>query len=109
MAWRGKIGPDEAEPDGCGGPTVEGENEVWPDFHRNPPGRGQFSRFRCYSSLTDTRYVSILAPRTRKNWLPAPPPRQCEQALGTREAKQRSGCARDLDDLPGADLSAALL
>jgi hypothetical protein len=51
MALRAKIGPDEAEPEGCGDPTVEGENEVWPDFRRNPKGRGQFSRFRCRSSL----------------------------------------------------------
>ncbi|MGA3159651.1 MAG: hypothetical protein ABSC77_00425 [Terracidiphilus sp.] len=54
MALRVKIGPDEAEPEGCGGSTVEGENEVWPDFHpsdedqslgtpdfrRSPKGRG---------------------------------------------------------------------
>ena len=36
MALRAKIGPDEAEPAGCGGSTVKGENEVWPDFLRNP-------------------------------------------------------------------------
>ena len=59
---------------GCGGSTVEDDNKVWLDFLRNPSGRGQFSRFRCRSSLTDTRYVSLLASRTRKNWLPAPPP-----------------------------------
>jgi hypothetical protein len=28
-----KIGPDEAESEGCGGPTVEDDNDVWPDFH----------------------------------------------------------------------------
>jgi hypothetical protein len=33
VALRAKIGPDEAEPEGCGGSTAEGENEVWPDFH----------------------------------------------------------------------------
>jgi hypothetical protein len=38
MALRAKIGPNEAEPEGCGGSTVEGENEVWLDFRRNPPG-----------------------------------------------------------------------
>jgi hypothetical protein len=57
VALRGKIGPDEAEPEGFGGSKVEGDNEVWPDFHpsdeipslgtpdftRNPKGRGQFS------------------------------------------------------------------
>jgi hypothetical protein len=85
---RAKIGPDEVEPEGFGGSKVEGENEVWPDLRRNPKGWGQFSRFRCRSSLADTRYpphgpkarprgpryASLLAPRTRKNWLPAPPP-----------------------------------
>jgi hypothetical protein len=29
------MGPDEAQPEVCGGPTVEGENKVWPDFHPN--------------------------------------------------------------------------
>jgi hypothetical protein len=29
---RGEIRPDEAEPAGCGGSTVKGGNEVWPDF-----------------------------------------------------------------------------
>jgi len=38
MALRAKIGPDEAEHEGCGGSTVEGENEVWRDFRRNPLG-----------------------------------------------------------------------
>ena len=56
MALRVKIGPNEAEPEGCGGSTVKGENEVWPDFRRNPSGRGQFSRFPRRSSLADTRY-----------------------------------------------------
>ena len=76
MVWaalRVKIRPDEAEPEGCGGSTVEGENEVWPDFRRNPKGRGQFSSFRRQSSLADTRYASLLTPRTEKNWLPALP------------------------------------
>jgi hypothetical protein len=58
-----------------------------PDFRRNPgpqtrdlcvfgwkpKGRGQFFRFRCRSSLTDTRYASLLSSRTRKNWLLSPP------------------------------------
>jgi len=78
-------GGDEAEPAGCGGSTVKGENEVWQDFRRNPgapthdlcvlgwksKGRGQFSSFRRQSSLADTRYASLLTPRTEKNWLPA--------------------------------------
>src|SRR5208283_2343555 len=72
-ALRAKIGPDEAEPEGCGGSTVEGENEVWPDLRRNPEGWGQFSSSLRRSSLADTRYAPLLAPRPEKNWLPAPP------------------------------------
>jgi hypothetical protein len=75
MALRVKIRPDEAEPEGRGGSTVEGENEVWPDFPRNPPGRGEFSSFRCRSSLRYTRYLSLRASRNVKNWLPALLPR----------------------------------
>jgi len=60
MALRAKIGPNEAETEGCGGSTVEGENEVWPDLRRNPSGRGQFSRFLRRSLLADTRYASLL-------------------------------------------------
>ena len=81
-ALREKIRPDEAEPEGCGGPTVEGENEVWPDFRRNPKGRGHFSPFRRRSSLADTRYASLLAPRTEKKWLPALPASICRYTLG---------------------------
>ena len=33
VALPAKIRPDEAESEGCGGSTVEGENEIWPDFH----------------------------------------------------------------------------
>ena len=40
-----KIGPDEAEPEGCGGSTVEGENEVWPDFRERGPRRAVFARW----------------------------------------------------------------
>jgi hypothetical protein len=72
-ALRTKIGPDEAESEGCGGSTVEDDNEVWPDLRRNPEGWGQFSPFRRHSSLEDTPYSSLLASRTEKNWLPAPP------------------------------------
>jgi hypothetical protein len=80
-------GGDEAESEGCGGSTVEDDNEVWPDFRRNPgspardlcvlgwkpKGWGQFFPFHRLSSLGDTRYPSLLLPRTEKNWLPAPP------------------------------------
>jgi len=61
MALRGKIRPEEAEPEGCGGSAVEGENEVWPDLPRNPKGRGQFFPFPRRSSLRYTRYLSLLA------------------------------------------------
>jgi len=70
---REKIAPDEAESEGCGGPTAEDDNEVWRDFRRNPSGWGRFSSFRCRSSLEDSRYSSLLAPGTEKNRLPAPP------------------------------------
>src|ERR1700733_7468252 len=73
MALRRKIGPNEAESEGCGGSTVEDDNEVWTDLRRNPEGWGQFSPFLRHSSLEDSRYSSLLAPRTGKNWLPAPP------------------------------------
>ena len=69
-ALRGKIRPDEAEPEGCGGSTAEGENEVWPNLRRNPKGRGQFSSFRRCSSLADTRYASLLTPRSEKKLAP---------------------------------------
>jgi hypothetical protein len=42
MTLRAKIGPDEAESEGCGGSTAEGENEAWPDFRGNPSGRASF-------------------------------------------------------------------
>jgi hypothetical protein len=71
-ALRAKIGPDEAESEGCGGSTVEDDNKVWRIFRRNPKGRGQFSPFLRRSSLADTRYASLLASRTEKNWRPAP-------------------------------------
>jgi hypothetical protein len=51
MALLAKIAPDEAEADGCGDPTVEGENEVWRDLRRSPKGRVRFSTFRCRSSF----------------------------------------------------------
>jgi hypothetical protein len=105
-ALRAKIGPDagsprtglrpwggdEAEPEGCGGSTVKGENEVWPDFHRNPKGRGHFSSFRRQSSLADTRYASLLIPRTEKKWLPSLPTCICGYTLECpRRRSVRSG------------------
>jgi hypothetical protein len=66
-ALRAKIRPDEAESEGCGGTTVEDENEVWPDFCRNPEGEGGFSRSLRLSSLKYTRYLSLLVSRTQKN------------------------------------------
>ncbi len=78
---REKIGPNEAEPEGFGGSKVEGDNKVWPDLLRNPSGRGRFYRFRCHSSLGDTRYPSLVVPRTRKNRLPSPPVPICRYNL----------------------------
>lgn len=71
MTLRGEIRLDEAEPEACGGSTVEDENEVWPDLLRNPSGRGQFFSFPRRSSLRYTRYLSLLASRNAKNRLPA--------------------------------------
>jgi hypothetical protein len=45
MALRAKNGPDEAEPEGFGGSKVEGENEVWPVFLRNPSAGASFPDF----------------------------------------------------------------
>ena len=59
---REKIGPDEAEPEGFGGSKVEGDNEVWPDFIRNPKGRGGFSRSLRRSSLKYIEYIALLSP-----------------------------------------------
>ena len=56
------LGTPETEADGFGGSKVEADNEVWPDLHHNLKGWGQFSSFRRYSSLADTRYASFLAP-----------------------------------------------
>uniref|UniRef100_E6QLG0 Uncharacterized protein n=1 Tax=mine drainage metagenome TaxID=410659 RepID=E6QLG0_9ZZZZ len=66
MALRAKIGPNEAEGEGFGGSKFEPDNEVWPNFRRNPKGRGHFSSFLCPSSLEGTRHSSLLAPRTEK-------------------------------------------
>src|ERR1700679_1172200 len=81
---RGQVlvhGVYEAELEGCGGTTAEGENEVSRDFRNNPEGRGQFSRSRCRSSLADTRYAPLLTPRSRKNWLPSLTPEIRWQSL----------------------------
>ena len=73
---REKIGPDEAEPEGFGGSRVEGDNEVWADFHpsdedlsletpdflHNPKGRGGFSRSLRLSSLKYVKYIVLLIP-----------------------------------------------
>ena len=59
---REKIGPDEAEPQGFGGSKVEGDNELWPDFVRDPKGRGGFSRSQRLSSLKYVEYIALLAP-----------------------------------------------
>ena len=61
-ALQEKIGSDEAESDGLGGSKFEDENKVWPNFLRNPKGRGGFSRFLRRSSLAYVQYASLLAP-----------------------------------------------
>src|ERR1700692_4220446 len=61
--------------------SVANENRFRPGPPRTGPsfvgkkseGWGQFSPFLRHSSLEDTPYSSLLAPRTEKNWLPAPP------------------------------------
>src|ERR1700727_1279541 len=93
MALRRKIGPNEAESEGCGGSTVEDDNEGWTDLRRDPEGWGQFSPFLRPSSLEDSRYSSLLAPRTGKNWLPAPPAGKLITGSGVRAPCLRSsGC-----------------
>ena len=66
---RAKIRSDEAEFEDDGGTIVKDDNEVGPDFGRNPEGEGEFSRLLRPSSLKYTRYSSLLASRTRKNSL----------------------------------------
>ena len=102
---RDKIRPDEAEAAGCGGSTVKADNEVWPDFHRNPgvpgkqsllgwkpSGRGHFPSFLRRSSLRYARYLSLPTPRTDKKWLPSPAVPTCRYTLGvSRKRHARSG------------------
>jgi hypothetical protein len=68
-----KFGQTKRRVKGCGGPTFETDNEVWPDFGRNPAGRGHFSSPLCHSSLRYARYLSLLFPRSEKKWLPSLP------------------------------------
>ena len=62
---RTKIGQGEAESEGCGGSTVEEDNEAWPDLRRNPEGWGQFPHFSVArrSKILRVRHFSILQPR----------------------------------------------
>ncbi len=62
MALRAKIGPDEAEPEGCGGSTVKGENEVWPDFSPQPFGPGPI--FPISSSIVASRHPVCVTPHS---------------------------------------------
>src|SRR6266702_4000693 len=73
---RAKIGPgrgphrqvfvcgvgDEAEPAGCGGSTVKGENEVWPDFSPQPFGPGPI--FPISSSIVASRHPVCVTPHS---------------------------------------------
>jgi hypothetical protein len=54
--------PDEAESEGCGGSTVEDDNEVWHVLHRNPKGWANFPHFfvTCRSKIADIRRSSLL-------------------------------------------------
>jgi len=74
--WRceRKLGQTKPSPQAVAGPPSRARMKYGPISRRNPSGRGQCSRFLRRSSLADTRYASLLTPRTRKNWLPAPPP-----------------------------------
>ena len=38
-ALREKVGPNQAETKGPGGPEVEGDNEVWSDLTPQPEGK----------------------------------------------------------------------
>jgi hypothetical protein len=103
------IGPDEAEADGFVGPKVGRQRSMArslryrqnalagdPNLRRNPEGWGQFSSFLCHSSLADTRYASLLSPRTEKNWLPASPVRKLITAssqMALTAAQSRSDCS----------------
>jgi hypothetical protein len=55
-----KIRPVEAESEGCGGPTVEDDNEERPDLRRNPERWGQFLPFRRRSKILHIRRFSLL-------------------------------------------------
>ena len=76
-----ESGPDEAEPEGCGEPTVEGEKGVWPVFRRNPKGRGPV--FPISASIVARKHSAIRRSRSLNSIKLAPcaTPGQCEQAL----------------------------
>jgi hypothetical protein len=81
-----------AESEGLGGSKVEGDNEVWPNFTRNPKGRGEFSRLPCRASLKYARYLSLLAPCTQENSLPSLPPHKF--ITGSRRRARRDSMER---------------
>ena len=81
-----RIRPGKAEAEGFGGSKVEADNAVWPNLRRNPMGRGHFSSSHRHSSLADTRYASLLTPRSEKKWLPSLPARICRYTLGAGAA-----------------------
>ena len=80
-ALRAKIRPDEAQREGCGGSTVERENEVWPDFHPQPGGTWPIFPISLSLVASVDLYSALLAPRTRENWRSSLSPEECEQAL----------------------------
>ena len=95
-------------PENRGDPTIEGENEVWPDFHPSdfvvgdpgfaPQPEGTGPIFPILSSLVApvVNYSALLAPKTQKNWLPPPPPGLCEQALVLPLSAIQPDCYRNV-------------
>jgi hypothetical protein len=62
MALRAKIRPDETESEGCGGSTVEDDNEVRTVFRRNPRAGANSLHFvaLCRSKILHNRRSSFL-------------------------------------------------
>ena len=72
---------------------LEAARGFWPDLGRNPSGRGHFSLALCPSSLTDTRYASLLFPRSEKKWLASLPIPLCRYTPGLVAEVVRAGAS----------------
>src|SRR5882757_6318102 len=70
MALRAKNRPDKAEPEGCGGSTVKGENEVWPVF--SPQPSGPVPLFPISESLVASRHPVCVTPHSLNSQKLAP-------------------------------------